>query len=216
MATDSFRDFVADPIEHTLTLAAWAALPEDTDGEWFDGVLVEEEVASLLHEAILGKLYLWFLLWMANRGGHVILSSVKYRVSSGRGRKPDLSVFFPGGPVLPRQGLLTIPPDVAVEIVSPALSDQKRDRVEKRHEYAAFGVRYYWLVDPQLRTLEVLELGADGRYVFALSAESGPVLEVPGCPGLTFNLDELWAEIDRLGAETPEETLLSTQGGRTF
>jgi len=45
----------------------------------------------------------------------------------------------------------------------------------------------------------VLDLGADGRYVHALTATEGLITNVPGCPQLVVNLDELWAEIDRLG-----------------
>jgi Uma2 family endonuclease len=75
--------------------------------------------------------------------------------------------------------------------------------VEKVDDYAAFAIRWYWIVDPELRSLEILELGSDGRYVHALGATSGVVDPVPGCEGLILDLDGLWAEVDQLGVEEP-------------
>jgi hypothetical protein len=43
----------------------------------------------------------------------------------------------------------------------------------------------------------VLELGADGRYTVALTAAEGSH-PIPGCEGLTVDLDELWTVGDRL------------------
>ena len=97
------------------------------------------------------------------------------------------------------------PPDVMIEVVSPSPRDVRRDRLEKRAEYAAFGVRWYWLLDPATRTLEIYELGSDGRYVWVLGAEGGRLDAISGCEGLVLDLDELWAEIDSLGDEEPGE-----------
>jgi len=69
-------------------------------------------------------------------------------------------------------------------------------------DHAAFGVRLYWILDPQLRSLEIFELGADGRYAQALGATSGSLEEIPGCEGLRLDLDALWWEIDRLADES--------------
>jgi Uma2 family endonuclease len=49
--------------------------------------------------------------------------------------------------MLPRGGPVTIPPDIAVEVVAPSPADQRRDRITKLAEYAGFGVRFYRMLD---------------------------------------------------------------------
>jgi Uma2 family endonuclease len=185
------------PIGTQLTLEEWAALPEDDEGELVDGILVEEEVPDCTHEVVVAWLISELRLWLRGRGGIVMASGAKFGVRPRRGRMPDATVYLPGSKPPPARGLVTTPPDIAVEVVSPSPRDECRDRVEKADEYAAFGVKHYWLVDPAMREFELLELGGDGRYVRALAAASGSVA-VPGCEGLVLPLDQLWSEIDQL------------------
>ncbi|UQA54983.1 Uma2 family endonuclease [Polyangium aurulentum] len=180
---------------------AWVNLPEDEPGELVDGMLVEEEVPDWIHESAVGWLLQMLRAWAVPRGGFVGGSELKYLLGPGSGRKPDLSMVLPGQKPPPRRGAMRRAPDVMIEVVSPRPRDVRRDRIEKLREYAAFGVRWYWLLDPAMRTLEIYELGPNGRYFWALGAEGGRVEAVPGCEGLVLDLDELWAEIDRLGEE---------------
>ncbi|HEX2685576.1 MAG TPA: Uma2 family endonuclease [Kofleriaceae bacterium] len=189
-----------------MTVHAWAAMPEDEPGELCDGLLEDEEVADLTHETAVLWLGALLRTWASALGGFAFGSEVKFALSNIRGRKPDLSVFFPGRPPPPRRGPVSIPPDIAVEVVSPAPADQRRDRITKLTEYAIFGVRYYWILDPSARTFEILELGPDGRYVHVLGATEGTLSQVPGCTGLSLDLDDLWREIDRLGPEEPSRS----------
>lgn len=75
--------------------------------------------------------------------------------------RPDLSgwrrerLSNPGG----ERPILT-PPDWVCEITSP--SSEARDRVDKRALYASHGIAHYWIIDPEARILEALELH-DGR-----------------------------------------------------
>jgi Uma2 family endonuclease len=175
----------------------WASLSEEEPGEFVAGFLEEEEVPDLAHESVVAWLIATQKMWLAGRGGFVFGSEAKFAVTPSRGRKPDASVYFPGRTGLPRRGVVRLPPDVMVEVLSEGPRDARRDRIDKPDEYAAFGVRYYWLFDPVGRTFEVFELGADGRYVRALAAASGKV-SAPGCDGLVLDLDALWSEVDRL------------------
>lgn len=170
-------------------------MAEDEPGELVDGLLREEEVADSPHEVIVSALLFVLLTWARPRGGRVLASETKYALSPRRGRKPDISVFLTRDRKLPRRGATRHPPDLMIEVVSPDPRDRRRDRIEKLREYAAFGVRWYWLVDPEARSLEILKLGEDGRYIHALDAGDGTI-EVPEHEGLTIDLDALWRELD--------------------
>lgn len=190
---------VAVPLEALLgprmTTAEWADLSEDVPGELVDGRLVEEEVPDYAHEVIVAWLIHVLMTWAERTGAIVGGSDAKFALDEGRGRKPDLTVFLAGRRP-PRTGIVSVPPDIAVEVVSRSPRDQRRDRVEKLAEYALFGIRAYWLVDPERRSLEIVEL-EQGSYQLRAAAQNGRV-DVPGCPGLSLDLDALWAKVDEL------------------
>jgi Uma2 family endonuclease len=184
-----------------MSLEEWAALPEDEPGEIVDGYRVEEEVPENVHELVVAWIIHVLRGWGAGRGAVVFGSGAKYAVAKQRGRMPDVSMFLPGTPRPPRRGLNRHPPSIAVEVLSEAPRDARRDRVEKLQEYAAFGVRWYWIVDPWLRSLQIHELDAQGRYVHVVDVTEGVIERVPGCEGLRLDLDGLWREVELLGAE---------------
>lgn len=182
---------------------AWLALDEDEPGELVDGTLVEEEAPDYAHEVIVAWLA-WVLMgWVQVHGGQVATSDAKFLLRQGRGRKPDLSVYLPGTAPPPRRGAVRTPPDIMIEVVTPKPRDQRRDRLEKMDEYAAFGVRWYWIVDPEARLLEIYERDPRGVYARVRGASEGRVTDLPGLPELTMDLDAAWARIDALGE--PEE-----------
>ncbi|HSD11333.1 MAG TPA: Uma2 family endonuclease [Candidatus Binatia bacterium] len=81
-------------------------------------------------------------------------------------------------------------PDVVVEIVSP--SSRKQDLVIKARLYSRYRVREYWIVDPDARTLDVLELRGRAyhraaRFAGAVKARSKMF------PGLEIDLGKVWA-----------------------
>lgn len=181
---------------HPMTLKEWGDLPDDVPGELLDGRLEDEELTTPSHDALAGYLFAFFYAWADPRGGLVFVPDRKYAVTTRRGRKPDVSVFFPGRQFKWSERVTTTPPDIAIEVITATLRDTRRDRVDKAREYAKFGVRWYWLVDPAVRTIEILRLGRDRKYVLAAAGTDGR-LPVPGCRGLVLNLDELWRRLDR-------------------
>ncbi len=115
-------------------------------------------------------------------GGWWIFVEVDVQLAAHDVVRPDLSGWrrhrLPDpGDVRP----VDVVPDWICEVTSP--STASRDRVKKRALYAQYGVAYYWIVDPEARTLEVLELQGSrwvevGAYDDAAAARIPPFEEV--------------------------------------
>lgn len=192
MAHPAALDRLLGPL---LTLDEWRDLPEDVPGELVEGRLVEEEMPDPLHELIVA----WLARMLGNWSDHAIVlgSETRFALSAAHGRKPDLTVYL-GGRRPPARGVVDVPPDIAVEVVSPSPRDQRRDRQDKMAEYAAFGIPFYWIVDPQQRRLEIYERTDDGGYAPRVRVSRGRIASVPGCPGFDIDLDAMWAKVDSL------------------
>ena len=73
-----------------------------------------------------------------------------------------------------------------------SLGTARRDRVRKLNAYARHGVRHYWLVDPEAKTLEAFEL-VEGAYRLAAAVGDDDELRPGVFPGLAISLPDLWA-----------------------
>lgn len=79
-------------------------------------------------------------------------------------------------------------PTLAIEILSP--SNQPDDRVRKFHQYAHFGVEWYWLVDPLTRNIEVFQLKS-GAFARVAQFGSQP-LGLPPFETLILQPADIW------------------------
>lgn len=82
------------------------------------------------------------------------------------------------------------PPTLVVEILSP--STARSDRTTKMQLYARHGVPWYWLVDPDARTVEVYRL-TESAYALAARVAGDEPLSVEPLPDLVVAPESLWA-----------------------
>jgi len=83
-------------------------------------------------------------------------------------------------------------PDFVIEILSPATS--MKDRVIKFYTYERFGVKEYWLVSPEDKTVEAFTLGKNGKYGRPEYYTGGDMIPCSTLQGLSINLAEVFAE----------------------
>ncbi len=174
-----------------LTYEDYCALPDDgLRYEVVEGMLFSEPSPRIAHQRLVGRLHVILDGHVRTRGlGEVFIAPVDVILDRRTVVVPDL-VFVAaerGGIVTDRavEGV----PDLIIEILSPATT--RRDRVAKMNAYARHGVRHYWLVDPEARTLEGFEL-REGRYQLAAAVGGDDVFTPSLFPALTIPLAELW------------------------
>ena len=65
--------------------------------------------------------------------------------------------------------------------------------------YAVHGVAHYWILNPMAETIECYRL-VEGHYVLDALGTGDEKLDVPAFPGLTIELNLLWARFEPLKA----------------
>jgi Uma2 family endonuclease len=104
-------------------------------------------------------------------------------------RRPDVLFFFKDRTHLVGEKAMEGPPDLAVEVISP--SSVEVDREDKFARYRDAGVRYYWIIDPELKTIDAWEL-IDGKYIHIAHAQGEATVKLRPFPDLEIPLARLW------------------------
>ena len=131
----------------------------------------------------------------------LILRDVDTTFSEHDVRRPDILFFAKGRLHLVGRKALEGVPDLCVEIVSP--SSSTIDRVDKFRQYEAGGVPYYWMVDPEPRTMRGYKLRR-GKYVARGEGQGSDVLKLEPFPDLEIRLRDLWLPNLRNGRRRPK------------
>lgn len=185
---------VSEPLRLKLTYEDFLGFPEDGKRhELIDGEHYVTPAPSIRHQSIVAALTHWLRAHVLEAGlGLVLPAPVDVVLSEHDVVEPDL-VFVSEE----RRDRVTEPniqgaPDLVVEVLSD--STRRRDEITKRHLYELYGVREYWLIDPELETVKVWRAGERGfEPRTELSLERGDVLTTRVVPGFELPLSRLFS-----------------------
>lgn len=174
-----------------LTYDDYAALPDDGRRyELYEGELIVCATPRPRHQLVIGNLYMLMVEHVRRRGlGQVFLSPIDVILSRITVVQPDL-VYLD----TTRLGIVTDraiegAPTLVVEVLSP--STDARDRGDKQALYARYGVPYYWIADPEARTVEALRLSGEVYEPVATLAGTTPAA-LPPLHDLTLDPAAVW------------------------
>ncbi len=183
-------------------------MPDAKRYEWLDGELVERHrsVLSGVVAARINRL-------LGNHGeqhrlGWVLDSEVGYQCfpwKPDRVRRADVSFIRAERYPLERlsqEGHATIPPDLAVEVVSPR--DLARELDEKLEDYLRAGIKLIWVVHPETRTVQVYSPDGTSRRLREADEMTGDDI----LPGFRTTVAAFFPGVD-LAEESPAASVVS-------
>ena len=186
------------------TYADLKELPDDgRRWEIIDGELVEMTGPTSPHMIAVFNLIRELQAVVGGMGGMLLGAPLDVMLPGGHVVEPDLLVTLPGGPARLSMRGLEGPPDLVVEVLSP--SNRRHDTVTKRALYGRTGVREYWIVDPESRTIERLE-PVESAMLLRRRFAADEAFASPLLPGMAFPVATLFAGFDLIDdAPTTEE-----------
>jgi len=173
-----------------FTYSDYAQLPDDKRYELIEGEFYLVPAPYLYHQRILRKFGTAISSHVEDRQlGEVFYSPCDVVLSDNNVVQPDLIFVSQERAAILTEANIQGAPDLVVEILSP--STKKRDLGIKRNLFAKYGVREYWIVDPEAKTVDVLSWTETGYRVEAVFPQTG-VLSSSLFPGLKLDLSEIF------------------------
>jgi Uma2 family endonuclease len=104
-------------------------------------------------------------------------------------RRPDLIYFAKNRLHLVGEKAMEGPPDLCVEIISP--SSSAIDRKQKFKQYEKGKVAHYWIVEPNVKTIEGYKL-VRGKYQLSGRGSGDQIVRLQPFANLDIALGPLW------------------------
>jgi len=186
----------APRLERAWTADEAAALPDDGNRyEVIAGALWPMTGTNTAHMLVVLNLVESLRPYLRAIGGRLGLAPVNVWLPTGDLVQPDVHVTLPDGMGAWTKRGVEGAPDIAIEVLSP--SNRRHDTITKRRAYARAGIRQYWLVDPEVGSIEVLSLD-DGSYVSANFFAEEDAVTSDLLPGWSLSVQAVFDGVDLL------------------
>ena len=173
-----------------FTYEDYLQLPEDKRYELMEGEFYMVPSPGWSHQTILKRLFRILDDYVtSHRLGEARFAPLDVVLSDEDVVQPDILFISKEHSHIITERNVQGAPDLLIEILSPSTAE--RDWGLKRKLYAKYGVKEYWIVDPENKSVEVMTLREKG-FETARVYKMGDLLNSPLLKELFFNLEEIF------------------------
>ncbi|MEL6488436.1 MAG: Uma2 family endonuclease [Cyanobacteria bacterium J06634_6] len=146
-----------------VTKVQWTAsdlelMPHDDKRyEIIDGELLVTRAPHLGHQDVCGEIFYYLKVWSKKSDSGKVAITPGVIFTEADNVIPDIVWIEKSrvDSIVDESGHLIEAPDLAIEIISPGVENQRRDRNLKLKLYSAQGVKEYWIADWQQKKIEI-------------------------------------------------------------
>lgn len=160
--------------------------------ELHDGQLVMSPAPSVRHQEVLLRFCECLRNWVRTRSlGWVGTAPLDMVLSPHQAMQPDV-LFIASNRMGILERVVNGPADLVAEVIS--LGTRNRDRIEKRDLYEQYGVKEYWIIDPEAGTIDVQFLEKN-CYELVVRARPGEQATSRLLAGFSVDVRALFADL---------------------
>jgi len=175
---------------HSYTYSDLADMPDDGQRyEILDGDLVVSPSPTPRHQFIVVKLVQFLSQAEFGGFGRVAVAPLDVVLDEHNVAQPDVLFITTSRLDIVTNRHVQGAPDLVVEVLSP--TTRSHDLGTKLGVYARYGVLWYWVVDPLVKTVHIYEL-REGTYRAAQLLEGDQMLSSPLFPGIMTEASTLF------------------------
>jgi Uma2 family endonuclease len=188
---------MATSVHRKLTYGEFQDLPREEVGrrmlELIEGEVFVTPAPKTIHQVAAGNLHFALRKFLEQRNlGRVLFAPYDVVFSEWTALEPDLLFVRRDRLSILTEANARGAPDLVIEILSP--SNRVHDRVRKHRIYEEAGVPELWYVDPEDRTVEIINLGPDRRYAVTARFSEAEAIVSKTLPGFSLMVDEVFAD----------------------
>ncbi len=171
--------------EKRLNINYYKILPEGAPYQLIEGELVITPAPNPKHQIILGRIFRHLSDYCDEKEmGIVLVSPIDVYLDSENAFQPDIIYIARDRQHIIKEDGIYGAPDLVIEILSPSTAGY--DLKEKFRVYERSGVREYWIVDPEMRSVEIY---SNAKGSFSISSKSEVTGEIESLLLDGFRLD---------------------------
>lgn len=176
--------------EKRLNLNYYKLLPEGAPYQLIEGELIMTPAPNPMHQIISSMLFKRLSHFVdTTKTGIVLYSPIDLYLDDENAFQPDLILILNEKKGIIKEDGIYGPPDLVIEVISPSTASY--DIREKFRVYERSGVKEYWIVDPQMSSVEIY-FNEDGHFSLITKVEGGGRFESLLLKGFEIDLEELF------------------------
>lgn len=178
-------------VKEKHTIKDYKLLPEGSPYQLIEGDLIMTPAPSSFHQIISANLFKKASIFVDERKeGIVLYSPIDIYLNDENVFQPDIVFISKQRRDIIKDDGIHGAPDLVIEILSP--STAYYDIKKKYKIYEKFGVKEYWIVDPEMKSVELFSLTEQGKFLLSADFTNQGTVKSVILSGFEITLEEIF------------------------